>query len=208
LGIASSSSVLWEGKLYTGHGNSYVYCFDDSPTVPITVWADQDKGAEMWNNETITLSGGVYTTRIYNIPENEEAGTPEIYEEYYPPIPNAEVVGIFVGPDGSTEEVEVMADEDGLFMMQFNPTEKGEWSWTVWYPGRTFVPDTYRYGEAYTEYYSFNVVDPLAPSNGDGTTPPPPPPEEFPMEYVYYAVAAIVIVIVVVLAYLFFVRKR
>jgi hypothetical protein len=210
LGIAMSSPTIWEGKLYIGHGNRYMYCFDDRAEPCIEIWANQDKGAEMWIDETITVSGGVHAVTVYDIPEIELQGSvsPAIYEEYYPPIPNAEVTVIFVDPDGNTDEVTVMADEDGMFVAQFVPETTGEWSWTAWYPGEEFPLDAYVYPEAYTEYYTFTAIDPNAPSNGGNGGETPPPETGLPVEYIYAGVAVVVIVIVVLLAYLFLKRRR
>ena len=51
------SPTLWEGKLYIGSTDKNVYCFDDLPTVGFNIYAEANKGGEMWNNETITIGG-------------------------------------------------------------------------------------------------------------------------------------------------------
>jgi hypothetical protein len=209
LGIAGTPA-LWEGKLYVGHGNNMVYCFDSAPEVTVEIYADPSKGPEMFVDETLTVSGRVYTQRPFYVPELEDAGTPEIDETYVPGLINATVQVIFVKPDMSDVTVTAYSDRYGFFSVDFVPDTVGEWSWTAYYPGKTFAYDTLRYTEAYSEYVSHSVVDPdaPAPTNGATPTPTPQPGGEFPVEYVYAIVAVVVIVIVALVLYLFVFRRK
>jgi outer membrane protein assembly factor BamB len=211
LGLGSSSPAIWEGKLYVGHGNHYVYCFDDSPTIPLYIYAEGDKAAaEMWSNETLTIKGRLHATKLYDFPEVPEAGTAMIELYYYPGIPDRTVKVVFVRPDLSDVQVTATTDDRGFFEAQFSPDVTGEWSYTAYYEGEVFHADAYRYSQAYSEYTSFVVVDPpAAGGNGNGGEEPPlPPPDDgIPVEYIYVAVAVIVIVIVAFVAY-FLLRKK
>jgi outer membrane protein assembly factor BamB len=209
LGIAGTPAI-WEGKLYIGHGNNYVYCFDSAPEVTTQIYADPDKGAEMWVDETLTVSGRVYTERPYYVPEIEAAGTPAEDHMYYPGLQNATVQVIFVKPDMTDVTVTAYGDKAGFFSVEFTPDVVGDWSWTAYYPGKSFAYDSLRYTEAYSEYVSHSVVDPSAPTptNGATPTPTPTPTDAFPVEYIYAIVAVIVIVIVGLVLYLFVFRRR
>jgi outer membrane protein assembly factor BamB len=208
LGIAGTPAI-WEGKLYVGHGNNRVYCFDSAPEVTVNIYADPSKGPEMFVDETLTVSGRVYVERPFYVPELEDAGTPEIDEMYTPGLQNATVQVIFVKPDMTDVTVTAYGDKAGFWSVDFVPDTVGEWSWTAYYPGKVFAHDTLRYTEAYSEYVSHNVVDPTAPAPTDGPTPTPTPTTgEFPVEYVYAIVAVVVIVIVALVLYLFVFRRR
>jgi len=209
LSVADSSPVIWNGKLYIGHGDHNVYCFDDSPTITTAVWANSDKGATMWSNETVTISGGLYAPRNYYYPGLLELGYNPQDEQYYPPIRNQNVTIILNKPDGTTTELAVTTDENGLFTTMFTPNVVGDWSWIGYYAGKTFPLDAYRYSEAYTQSNAISVVSPT----GDGgtvtpTATPPPTGEGVPMEYVYAAVAAIAIVIIAIGAYAYMKRGK
>ena len=203
LGQGPNGVALYEGKLYFGHGDTYVYCFDDTPTMYLTLTAAQDKAASMWNNETITVSGRLYATPTYDIPAVEEAGTGPILETYYSGMPSRAVKLVFVKPDGSSVEVETTTDSKGYFSGSYSPTTTGDWSWVAYYEGETAPDDAYRYAEAYSAYNDFAVESAPEPYE-----PPPPPPAELPVEYVYIAVAAVVIVLVAVGVYFFMQRRK
>jgi len=199
---APNGVALWEGKLYFGHGDRNVYCFDDSPTIYPTVAATQDKGAAMWNNETLTISGRLYATPAYDIPALPDAGTGAIYQEFQSGLPNSKVNLVFVKPDGDSTTVEATTDQRGFFTAQFSPTDVGNWSWVAWYEGKVFPADSYRYGEAYSGYTSFAVEAPPTSEPEEPTNP------GLPMEYVYAAIAAVVIVVVAIGAYFLLKRKK
>jgi outer membrane protein assembly factor BamB len=201
MGQGPNGVALYEGKLYFGHGDTNVYCFDDTLTAYLTLNAFQDKGEAMWNNETITISGRLFATPTYDIPALEEAGTGPILEYYYSGMPSSTVKVTFVKPDGSVADVETVTDSKGYWSIDYSPTATGDWSWVAYYEGMTAPQDAYRYAEAYSDYTDFAVESAPEPY-----TPPPPPPPELPAEYIYIAVAAVVIVLVAIGA--FFLLKR
>jgi hypothetical protein len=203
LGQGPNGVAIWEGKLYFGHGDTRIYCFDDTPTITPTLSAAQDKGATMWNNETITISGRVYATPTFDIPASEETGREAIYEVFTSGLPTATVKLVLVKPDGSSVEVEATTDRKGYFTTEYSPTVAGEWSWVAYYEGKVYPHDSYRYAEAYSPYTSFTVESAPEPY-----VPPPPEPEPLAVEYVYIAVAAVVIVLVAVGAYFFMQRRK
>lgn len=204
MGQAANGVALWEGKLYFGHGDRNVYCFSDIPTMDLTVSATQNKGAAMWNNETLSISGRLYATPTYDIPAIEATGTGPIYQVYYSGIPNSTVNLVFVKPDGNTETVTATTNRTGYFTAQFSPADVGNWSWVAWYEGMIAPNDAYRYNEAYSGYTTFAVeAPPTSETDGnDGSG------GSLPMEYVYAAIAAVVIVIVAIGAYFLLKRKK
>jgi len=203
LGLASSSPVIWEGKLYIGHGNHYVYCFDDSPSIPMNIYANPDKGAQMWSNETIKITGRLYHTLEWSIPQ---VGFTESREAvYYPGIPNAKVIVTFIKPDLTPVNVNATTDCNGYFTISYNPNVEGKWQWMAWYEGQEMPLNSYRYLPAYSEPHEFTVTAPP-------TAPPPPtsPQQEtqegIPTEYLY-ATAAIIAIIIIIAAYTL-IKKR
>jgi outer membrane protein assembly factor BamB len=212
LGLAGSSFAMWEQKLYVGHGDYNVYCFDNSPSIPLTLFAAQDKGATMWSNETLTITGRLNAEESFDVAADPALGVFEpISEKFKPGVANATMTIVFVKPDLSSTNVTVLTDKRGYFTTTFNPDIVGTWSWTAWYQGKEFPNHSYRYDEAYSEYTSVEVTSPTA-GGGDGeTTPTATPPvtgEGVPMEYVYAAIAAIAIVLIAIGAYAYTKRSK
>jgi len=206
LGLASSSPAIWEGKVYIGHGDHNVYCFDAAPVVPMWIYADIDKGDEMWQNETLTINGKLYAQNDFYIPANEVTGTGVIEENRAPGIPGRTVTLVFVRPDLSDVQVTATTDSEGYFTVQYSPDIYGNWSWTAFYDGEVFANHAYSYSQAYTEYYSLNVL--ATPSSGGQGGGEQPPPAELDMMYVYAAIAVIIIVIAIVGVYFFLKRGK
>ena len=164
----SSSPALWEGKLYVGSSDGFVYCFDDSPVVCTDIWAVSSKGAKMLPNETVVISGGLK-----------------------PGIPNAEILVTFTKPDQTQVDVTTTTDLKGLFSVSYNPGVVGNWSWTAWWNGEELPHVSYTY--AYTDDMPLEVV-----SEEESPPPPPPAegiPIEY--IYAIVAVVAIVIIAIV-----------
>jgi len=164
----SSSPALWEGKLYVGSSDGFVYCFDDAPVVCTDIWAVSSKGAKMLPNETVVISGGLK-----------------------PGIPNAEILVTFTKPDQTQVDVTTTTDLKGLFSVSYNPGVVGNWSWTAWWNGEELPHVSYTY--AYTDDMPLEVV-----SEEESPPPPPPAegiPIEY--IYAIVAVVAIVIIAIV-----------
>ncbi|MEM2703015.1 MAG: PQQ-binding-like beta-propeller repeat protein [Candidatus Bathyarchaeia archaeon] len=194
LGLAPSSPVIWEGKLYFGHGDHYVYCIDDTLTVDTYMWANADK-TELPINGTISISGRLYTKVEWEIPE--VAYYPSTYEAYSPGIPKATLIVTFIKPDNSMVNLTTTTDSYGCFTISYNPDQAGTWQWIVWYEGKEMPLHSYRYGYAFTDTQTFNVTAP--PSTKQAPAWPP--------EYTYIAVAIVVVIIIVVLTALI-IKKR
>ena len=198
------SPSIWEGKLYIGGTDGCVYCFDDSPIVDFDISAASNKGATMWNNETIVIEGRLVSNPTQSLyvwtDENYTTGAyVEIESDMHPGLPNAPVKLSLTKPDGTDVSLTTTTDNSGEFSFSYSPTEVGEWGWVVYYEGQRMKGITY--DMAYGEWNTFEVTAPGTPAG------PEPEPEGIPMEYVYVAVAAIVIVLVAVGAYIFLKRK-
>jgi hypothetical protein len=207
-GNVPCSPAIWDGKVYIGATTGKVYCFDDTPTVDMSIWADDNKGETMWNNETLEICGQLTSNPMEQVfvPEFDEEGeyvdgswvTQE--NAYHPGIPNATIEMYLSKPDGSDETLTTTTDKTGAFSFSYSPTEVGEWGWVVNYNGETKPAVTY--SEAYGEWNPVSVTSPVASPSGE--------PDEtggLPMEAIYIAIAVIVIVVVAIGAYMFLKRK-
>ncbi len=201
-----ASPAIWDGKMYCGSTDGKMYAFDDSPMVDFSLVAYADKGAAIWNNETVTIEGRLTsnpTMSVWNYDLEKYVREPS---DYHPGLPNAVVKVAITKPDGTDVSLETTTDKQGYFSISYSPTDVGEWGWVAYYEGMRRLGITYN--QAYGEWTPFTVNSPTAgPSNGDGNGTEPPPTAELPMEYVYAAVAVIIIVVVALLAY-FFLKKK
>jgi hypothetical protein len=202
------SPSIWEGKLYIGGMDRVIYCFDDAPIVDMSISAAASKGAEMWNNETITIEGRLIsnpTQTIYqwNIVDGEyvDGAYVEIESDMHPGIPYEEIKLSLTTPGGDDVPLTTTTDNTGAFSFSYSPTEVGEWGWVVYYDGKRTTG--IEYNSAYGEWNSFNVVSPTASASDDTE----PEPAALPMEAVYAAIAVIVIVVVALGVYMFLKRK-
>jgi outer membrane protein assembly factor BamB len=207
-GNVPCSPAIWDGKMYIGATTGKVYCFDDTPTVDMSLWADDNKGETMWNNETLEICGRLTSNPIESVfvpvfdAEGDFAGGSWVDEEsmFHPGIPNATVKVSLTTPGGEEVSLTATTDKSGTFSFSYSPTEVGEWGWVVYYDGETKPAVTY--SEAYGEWNPVSVTSPTASTSGD-TEPEP----GLPMEVVYAAIAVIVIVVVAIGAYMFLKRK-
>jgi len=206
-GNVPASPSIWDGKMYCGCTDGKMYCFDDSPTVDFSLSAAADKGAAMWNNETITIEGRLTANPCMSVWKYGDEDTPGSYVrepmEYHPPLPGATVKVSFTKPDGTDMTLDTTTDKDGYFSLSYSPTDAGEWGWVAYYDGMRRVG--IQYNQAYGEWNPFTVNTPAAGGGGGGGEEPAP--SAFPMEYVYAAIAVIVIVVVVFVAYFLLKRK-
>jgi hypothetical protein len=170
-----------------------MYCFEDTVSVPFTVKAWADKGAQMWSNETITFTGRLTPTESTEWYGSKGANA----------IPNATVTVRLDKPDLTGVMLNTTTDKNGYFSVSYNPTEVGNWGWLAWYQGEQKPIITYE--ETYTEYNTFEVTSPT-PSETSTPSPSPPPSEGIPAEYIYAAVAIVAIVLIV--AAVLLLRKR
>jgi outer membrane protein assembly factor BamB len=178
-GQVVGSPAIYDGKLYVGSVDHYVYCFDDSPTVSTSIWAESNKGAQMWSNETLDICG-----------------------QLSPKIPNATVMLSVNKPDLSSVNVTTTTDNYGYFSVSYSPTEAGKWGWVTYYAGQQLPYVTY--DAAYTEWNPVEVVSPPSPE----VSPSPPPSGGIPVEYIYVAVAVIAIALIAIGAYAYTKRSK
>jgi outer membrane protein assembly factor BamB len=195
-----SSPAIWNGKMYVGSVDRRVYCFDDAPTLSTSIWAESNKGAEMWNTETIEISGQL----LGNPKELTWDGTVyvPVESDLHPGLANAEVKMSLTKPDGTDVSLTTTTDEKGNFAFSYSPTEVGNWGWVVYYDGE--MKPSITYDVAYGEWNPISVNSQSGTPSGDGEEPPP---AALPMEVVYAVIAVIIIVVVVFLAYFFLKRK-
>jgi outer membrane protein assembly factor BamB len=210
------SPSIWDGKVYVGAVNGKVYCFDDSPVVSTTIYAASNKGAEMWNNETIVISGTLYSNPIIfkweaNIAENGTylGGRYAAYPaDFHPGIPNATVKLCLTKPGGTEIYLTATTDKKGKFNFTYSPTEVGEWGWVVYYEGET-KPKTkpsLTYADSYGEWNAFKVTAP--PTSAPPEQPTPQPEQGYPTEYIWAAAIIIIIAIIAAAAYILIKRKK
>jgi outer membrane protein assembly factor BamB len=199
------SPAIWEGKLYVGSVDGNVYCFDDSPTLSTSIYADSDKGAKMWNNETITICGRLVGNPDELVWEMASDTYVPVDSELHPGLPDAEIKLSFTKPDDSDVALTTTADKHGFFNFSYNPTDVGEWGWVVYYDGEQKPRITYEI--AYGKWNTVTVTSPTT-SNGEPTNGEEPPPEGIPTEYIYAIVAIIAIIIIAVAAYAYMKRGK
>lgn len=204
-----SSPAIWDGKLYAAAVNGNVYCFDDSPVVDTKIYADSSKGTTMWNTETLTIGGRLYSTPMELVWTDDEYYLP-VTSSKTPGLPNTNVIICFDRPDGSTFNLTTTTNKQGDFTVNYNPTQLGQWGWVAFYEGKS--TDGLTYNSAYTEYYPLLVTSPSGEPNPTSPTATDTPTENgdtaFPMEYVYAIVAVVVIAIIAAVAYLFLKGKK
>jgi hypothetical protein len=214
-GNVPCSGALWNGRFYIGCTDGNLYCFDNTPVVATEIFADSDKGATMWNNETITVGG-----RLISHPEElvwkanfAENGTylggiyvaePSIFA---PPLPNQTVKLSLTTPDSKDVSLNTTTDKDGYFEFSYTPAEVGEWGWVIYYDAN--VKESITYDASYGEWHPISVTSPTPVVTPPPTTSPTPSPGAgTPVEYIYAAVAVIVIVIIAIGAYAYTKRSK
>ncbi len=216
-----SSPSVWEGKLYVGSSDGCVYCFDDSPSVDFTLQAESNKGAEMWNNETLTIRGQLVANPTQTYWDN---GTyRSIPSDMHPPLPNATIQVSFTKPDGSDMPLTAITDSAGYFTISCDLTETGTWGWAAYYDGMTSPGLTYN--SVNTQWNQINVIaapnsTPVTSSEPQTTTPSSmttttttesaqTPTEtatnaaQIPAEYIYAVIAVIVIIVAIAGIYIY-----
>jgi len=194
------SPAIWDGKMYVGSVNGQIYCFDDSPTVDFSISAESNKGAKMWNNETIVIEGRLISNP-YEMVWDGDAYVP-VASDLHPGMPNAEIKASLTKPDNTDVPLTTTTDNEGYFSFSYNPTEVGKWGWVVYYEGKRTTGLTYNM--AYGEWNEVTVTSPTT-SNGGVQ---PPPEKGIPTEYIYAIVAVIAIIIIAIAAYAYMKRGK
>jgi hypothetical protein len=169
-GNIAGSPTVWNGRMYVGTTEGILYCFDDTPTVDFNLYAAANKGAEMWNNETLSIGGRLISIPKMMVWDYDCRAYVPVDSEYTPGLSNATILISFAKPDGTAQNVTVITDKDGYFTASYNPTTTGTWGWVALYEGKRTVGITY--SEAYSEYNMLSVVSPNAAPQPT-TTPTP-----------------------------------
>lgn len=221
--------AVYDNKIYAASQDKMLYCFSTpKASSDMKIYANANKGGEMWNNETIVIAGKVAppVTGLYPL------GDFGSYEDNG--LPNATVIISFTKPDGTSYNVNTQTDNLGFFNISYTPTEVGTWGWVAYYEGENKPWITYN--EAYSEWVEINVT--AAPVESVPTATPTLAPEEtatptataapqatetavptetaasnnvfgdLPVEYVYAVIAVVAIVIVVIAGYVYVKRKK
>jgi outer membrane protein assembly factor BamB len=195
-----SSPAIWDGKVYIGSTDGVFYMFDDHAYADFTIVAATNKGAQMYNTETLVIEGRLQPTV-----------TDDLYGSYPANgLPDATVKLSLTTPAGSDVSMDTTTDDYGYFSFSYSPTEVGEWGWVVYFEGGEHPWITYN--EAYGSWNPLTVNEPPGTGgngngNGNGNGTEPPPADGIPIEYVYAAIAVVVIVVVVIVAYMLLRRK-
>jgi len=196
-----SSAALWEGNMYVGNSNNYVYAFREHPKTQFSIQVCLSK-TEANVNETLTISGQI--TPILNsetVTVFGETRPATIWGEKTPTVPNLPVKVSIIQPDGKTLELSTKADEQGMFTLSYKPTKEGDYSITAWFQGYKY------YNYAYSDSQPLKATKPSTPP-----PPPPPPPggeqAGIPTEYIYAAAIIIVIVIIAAAGYMLMKKRK
>jgi hypothetical protein len=197
-GEIDGSAALYDGMLYIGSADGKLYCLSDIPDVCLYMDAASSKGAgPMWSNETMTITGRLYTITTYT--HYNQPGQPT--DDYYVGIPYEDVLVTFTKPDGTSVDVPATTDNYGYFSVSYNPNAEGQWSWNAWFNGKDNVRDQLLY--AYTEEAPVTVATPPTGGGGGGGGS-----AGTPVEYIYVAIAVIVIVLIAIGVYVFMRRRK
>ncbi len=219
-----SSPALYDGKLYACSSDGNLYCFNDRETVPASIWAEDNKGAEIWANETVSVAGRLTLKNQYPNPFD-----PSIVEALDPGVPNATISISLTKPDLTSVNLTATTDNLGYFETSFKMPEVGNWGWVAFYEGIT--KPAISYGTTYSEYNPINVLaTPVESTPTPEATPTPtasptpqptqPPATEtptatsgtvfgnMPAEYLAAVIAVVLIVIVAIVAFFYMKRKK
>ncbi|MCZ2807724.1 MAG: PQQ-binding-like beta-propeller repeat protein [Candidatus Bathyarchaeota archaeon] len=162
-----SSPTIYEGRVYVGNQDWNVYCLDDFPIISTLITAELDKG-EVEIGEAVTGCG-----------------------QLTPGIAYAPITVTFVKSDGSIDDIQVAALENGSFHFTYTPDVVGNWTVTAWCSGAAYI--------GHSADLALSVVE--------SQQPPPSNWLGIPKEHFYAAVAIVAVAVITVAAYLL-TRKR
>jgi outer membrane protein assembly factor BamB len=220
-----SSPAIYAGKIYVGSADCKVYCFDDTPKEPTSIFAVSNKGEEMWSNETIMIKGQVLGTTVGTV-FRDLTTIGDVDSSLHPGIPNATVQLVFTKPDMTSMNITATTDKFGYFTASYNPNIVGSWGWVAYYQGQKLPYLTY--DEAYSQWTAFNVIaapveatpTPVVTPTPTPVVTPTPTPEVTPTPTAtpetgtsptttYIIVAVIVVIIIAAIgAYVYTTRKK
>jgi len=228
-GPVFGGACIYNETVYFGSEDGSVYAFrDPAVTADFTLFATANKYTIMWNNETLTVGGRIWATPKTYLDFLGRQTNLGIYAS--DSLVNATVTVVIVNPDQiTTELINVTTGNDGGFVVNYQPTEVGNYSWLVQYGGedRGYII----YNPVYTAYTTIDVqaAPGTEPTTAPTETPTPTPtaevtpeptpevtatptPTEAPVDntstYIYAIVAVIVIVVIALAAYMYMKRGK
>ena len=159
-----SSPTLYEGRVYVGNNDWNVYCLAEYAAL----------------NSSVTI----------------ELAQPKIvlgesmsgFGSLVPGMANATIMLVFVKPDGTVINMQVVTFEKGAFNFTYTPDAIGNWTVTAWWQS-----DKGYYSSAYSKNVLIEVV-----AGGAG----------IPAEYFYAIVAAAVIIVTAIAGYTYLKRTK
>ena len=102
-----SSPSIYEGRLYIGNQDWNLYCLDDSPVIQGQIPTELDKN-EVEKGESVTG-----------------------YGQLTPKIAYAPITVTFAKSDGTVDNIQVTAQNDGGFSFTYTPDVVGQWTVTI-----------------------------------------------------------------------------
>jgi len=200
LGQIFGTACIYDGRMFLGSQDGNVYCFANTQTATMAIYAAASKTTAMWDNETLSIAGTVKPT-ITVLNGYGDYAANGLY--------NATVDMTITLPSGSSLNMTTTTDAFGNYAFSYNPTTPGSYGWVVYYPGQT--QPLISYDAAYTQWTPITVSAP--PSSVATTTPTPTPTSTSTptttkgtstTTYIIIAIVAIIIVIIAAVgAYLY-----
>jgi len=173
-----SAPSVYEGRLYFGCNDGNVYCLDDKTVMYGQIYSELDAN-EVEIGEIITG-----------------------YGQLTPGIAHAQIKVTFVKSDGSVDNMQVTAQNDGTFSFNYTPDVVGEWTVSIRGSGATYIMQSVE--------LPFNVVEEISvpeevqPEHEQPTNEQDP---GIPIEYITAAVVTLIVAVVTVVTYLI-IKKR
>ena len=167
-----SSPTLYEGRIYIGNNDWNVYCLSEYPALNSSVTIELAK-PKVVLGESVTGFGHLV-----------------------PGMANASIMLIFVRPDGTVDDVQVVTFEKGAFNFTYKPDVAGNWTVVA-----RWQSDKGYWSSAYSKDASIEVVVPTPALPNEGGT-------GMPMEYFYAIVVAAVIIVTVAVGYVYMKRTK
>jgi len=189
-----SAAAVWEGKMYVGNADNYLYAFADNPKQNIAVGLSLSKFDNVQVNEPVTITGTLS-----------------------PILPNITFTVSFIKPDFSQQDLTAKTNNDGAFTVTYTPTSSGTYSVTGWWSGYKY------YAATYSDMHQIHVVEP-APTPTPVVTEQPTPTATEPAivtatptastpgtestSTTTYAIVAVIVIIIIAAAAAIILRKR
>ncbi|WGM89993.1 MAG: PQQ-binding-like beta-propeller repeat protein [Candidatus Bathyarchaeota archaeon] len=179
-----SAPSVYEGQVYFGCNDGKVYCVDGKTTILGQIYVEFDKNTVEKGN-TLTACG-----------------------QLEPAIAYTPVKVTVTNPNGDTQTMEIIAQNDGTFSFECKPDINGEWTATIRCSGPTYIMQT--------EERAFTVTD----EQETIETEQPSTPEEqqdqtsqsqdsiMPLDNITLIAGIIIVAAVAIIIGYMFVRKR